>query len=206
MSRCRSVTRLLNSDTHLWTRTYGHAPMDTHLWTGLDRHDMPARDYPPFDVDAEAMRQELRGHGVETPDDRLFMLVNIADKYIAEGDPDLDAWDPRIMRDVRAMWPEATKAQRIGGVRRAGHRAQQRVGTPAGRGRPRRLRPGAGRAARHGGTHPMSRTGPMDCMRCGVEVEFLIDECFMPTGGSLAGMQPKLSVVKVPRLTCPACG
>lgn len=75
--------------------------------------DGPARDYPPFDVDAVSMRDELRTHGVDTPDDKLYQLVLIADKYIAQGDPDLDAWDPRIMRDVRAMWPEATKAERI---------------------------------------------------------------------------------------------
>ena len=71
--------------------------------------DGPAPDYPPFDVDAIAMRDELRTHGVDTPDDRLMSLVAMADRYISENDPDLDAWDPRIMRDVRTMWPDLDK-------------------------------------------------------------------------------------------------
>lgn len=75
--------------------------------------DGPAKDYPPFDVDAISMRDELRTHGVDTPDDKLNTLVLIADKYIAQDDPDLDAWDPRIMRDVRTMYPQATHAEVI---------------------------------------------------------------------------------------------
>jgi hypothetical protein len=68
--------------------------------------DGPHPDSPPFDVDAYAMRDELRTHGVDLPDDKLTALVDMADKYIAQDDMDLDAWDPRIMRDVRAMWPD----------------------------------------------------------------------------------------------------
>lgn len=75
--------------------------------------DGPALDSPPFDVDAVAMRDELRTHGVDTPDAKLGMLVSIADKYISQGDMDLDAWDPRIKRDVRTMYPEATKNEVI---------------------------------------------------------------------------------------------
>jgi hypothetical protein len=75
--------------------------------------DGPALDSPPFDVDAYSMRDELRTHGVDLPDDKLSDLVELADKYIAEGDPDLDAWDPRIMRDVRALWPDLDKGHVI---------------------------------------------------------------------------------------------
>jgi hypothetical protein len=71
--------------------------------------DGPAPDYPPFDVDAISMRDELRSHGVDTPDDHLVLLVSMADKYIAQNDPDLDAWDPRIMRDVRTTFPGLDK-------------------------------------------------------------------------------------------------
>jgi hypothetical protein len=75
--------------------------------------DGPAPDWPPFDVDAVAMREELRTHGVDLPDARLYQLVQVADKYIAQGDPDLDAWDPRIMRDVRTLWPDVPRKVQI---------------------------------------------------------------------------------------------
>jgi hypothetical protein len=75
--------------------------------------DGPALDYPPFDVDAVAMRDELRTHGVDLPDDRLYQLVVIADKYIAEDVPDLYAYDGRILRDVRAMWPKASRKTQL---------------------------------------------------------------------------------------------
>lgn len=71
--------------------------------------DGPAPDQPPFGVDAVAMRDELRTHGVDLPDSKLQALVDMADKYIGQDDPDLDAWDPRIMADVKAMWPELDK-------------------------------------------------------------------------------------------------
>jgi hypothetical protein len=79
--------------------------------------DGPAPDSPPFDVDAVAMREELRGHGVDLPDSRLNELVTMADKYIAEGDMDLDAWDPRITADVKKMFPDADRATRTSVVR-----------------------------------------------------------------------------------------
>jgi hypothetical protein len=75
--------------------------------------DGPGPDYPPFGVDALAMRDELRGHGVDLSDDKLYILVDTANKYIAEGDMDLDAWDPRIMADVRTLWPDLPKGQVI---------------------------------------------------------------------------------------------
>jgi hypothetical protein len=49
------------------------------------------------------MRGELRTHGVDLSDDKLYILVDTANKYIAEGDMDLDAWDPRIMADVKTL-------------------------------------------------------------------------------------------------------
>ena len=75
--------------------------------------DGPGPDSPPFGVDALAMRDELRTHGVDLPDDKLYILVDAANKYIAEGDMDLDAWDPRIMADVKTLWPDLSKAQVI---------------------------------------------------------------------------------------------
>jgi hypothetical protein len=75
--------------------------------------DGPAPDSPPFGVDALAMRGELRTHGVDLSDDKLYILVDTANKYIAEGDMDLDAWDPRIMADVKTLWPDLAKAQVI---------------------------------------------------------------------------------------------
>jgi hypothetical protein len=75
--------------------------------------DGPGPDSPPFGVDALAMRDELRGHGVDLADDKLYILVDAANKYIAEGDMDLDAWDPRIMADVKTLWPDLPKGQVI---------------------------------------------------------------------------------------------
>jgi hypothetical protein len=75
--------------------------------------DGPGPDSPPFGVDALAMRDELRTHGVDLSDDKLYILVDTANKYIAEGDMDLDAWDSRIMADVQTLWPELSKAQVI---------------------------------------------------------------------------------------------
>jgi hypothetical protein len=75
--------------------------------------DGPGPDSPPFGVDALAMREELRTHGVDLSDDKLYILVDTANKYIAEGDMDLDAWDPRIMADTKTLWPDLSKAQVI---------------------------------------------------------------------------------------------
>jgi hypothetical protein len=75
--------------------------------------DGPGPDYPPFGVDALAMRDELRTHGVDLSDDKLYILVETANKYIAEGDMDLDAWDPRIMADVQTLWPDLSRGHVI---------------------------------------------------------------------------------------------
>jgi hypothetical protein len=75
--------------------------------------DGPGPDSPPFGVDALAMRDELRTHGVDLSDDKLYILVDTANKYIAESDMDLDAWDPRIMADVKTLWPDLSKGQVI---------------------------------------------------------------------------------------------
>jgi hypothetical protein len=75
--------------------------------------DGPGPDSPPFGVDALAMRDELRTHGVDLSDDKLYILVDTANKYIAEGDMDLDAWDPRIMADVKTLWPDLARGQVI---------------------------------------------------------------------------------------------
>lgn len=79
--------------------------------------DGPGPDVPPFGVDALAMRDELRTHGVDLPDGDLYKLVDAANKYIAEDDPDLDAWDPRITADVKALWPDLSRELRIDVVR-----------------------------------------------------------------------------------------
>lgn len=75
--------------------------------------DGPGPDTPPFGVDALAMREELRGHGVDLKDGDLYKLVDAANKYIAEDDLDLDAWDPRIMKDVKSLWPNLDKGRVI---------------------------------------------------------------------------------------------
>jgi hypothetical protein len=50
-------------------------------------------------------------------------------------------------------------------------------------------------------------TRPMNCAGCTEQVEFLIDRVFIAQPlASLAGSQPKVSAVKLPRLTCPLCG
>jgi hypothetical protein len=79
--------------------------------------DGPALDSPPFDVDAYSMRDELRGHGVDLPDEKLGDLVKVANKYIAEDVPDLTAWDPRIAADVKKAFPKADRQTRIDVVR-----------------------------------------------------------------------------------------
>ena len=75
--------------------------------------DGPGPDSPPFGVDALAMRDELRTQGVDLSDDKLYILVDTANKYITEGDMDLDAWDSRIMADVKTLWPDLSKPQVI---------------------------------------------------------------------------------------------
>ena len=47
------------------------------------------------------------------PTTSSYILVDTANKYIAEGDMDLDAWDPRIMAEVKTLWPDLSTAQVI---------------------------------------------------------------------------------------------
>ena len=72
--------------------------------------DGPAPDSPPYDVDVVSVRDEFRTHGVDTPNEKLPLMLAMINRHIARGDPDLDAWDVQIAHDVRELYPDLRRA------------------------------------------------------------------------------------------------
>lgn len=68
--------------------------------------DGPSPDEGPFSIDRQAMRAEFETHGVTTSDAQLAQVVVATNAKIAQGDPDLDVWDPEIKKAVVAIWPD----------------------------------------------------------------------------------------------------
>lgn len=75
--------------------------------------DGPAPDMPPYGIDAKALLDEIRSHGVRVDDGMAAKLVEIGNENVARGDPDLNAWDEQIMTEVKATFPYFTKQNRI---------------------------------------------------------------------------------------------
>lgn len=79
--------------------------------------DGPAPDQPPFGVDAQALLDEVRSHGVPLADTDSQKLVDVGDRAISRGQPDLTADDVAIGQDLKNNFPgwsdqQYTDAQR----------------------------------------------------------------------------------------------
>ena len=73
--------------------------------------DGPAPDQPPFGVDAQALLSEVRSHSVPLADTDSQRLVDVGDRAIARGQPDLSADDVAIDQDLRHSFPGWTDRQ-----------------------------------------------------------------------------------------------
>ena len=67
--------------------------------------DGPAPDQGPFGVDAQSLLDEVRSHSVPLADTDAQRLVDIGDRAIARGQPDLSAEDVAIDQDLRYNFP-----------------------------------------------------------------------------------------------------
>ena len=82
----------------------------------LAPNDDPAAD-SAFGIEAQALLDELRSHDVPFTDADANILVDIGDRNVARGVPDLDADDPEITDQVARAFPQYTVEQRTDVVR-----------------------------------------------------------------------------------------
>ena len=73
--------------------------------------DGPAPDQPPFGVDARSLLTEVRSHSVPLADADSQKLVDVGDRAISRGQPDLSADDVAIGQDLRNGFPGWTDQQ-----------------------------------------------------------------------------------------------
>ena len=73
--------------------------------------DDPAAD-SAFGVEAQKLLDELRSHDVPFTDADANILVDIGDRNVARGLPDLQADDPEIAGQVGAAFPQYSAQQR----------------------------------------------------------------------------------------------
>lgn len=78
--------------------------------------DDPAAD-SAFGVEAQKLLDELRSHDVPFTDADANILVDIGDRNIARGVPDLTADDPEIAGQIATAFPQYTDQQRADVVR-----------------------------------------------------------------------------------------
>ena len=71
--------------------------------------DGPDIDALPYGVDVVALAAEFRTHGVDTPPDKLPLLLAMTNRHIARDDDDLDAWDREITDDTHELYPDLRK-------------------------------------------------------------------------------------------------
>jgi hypothetical protein len=76
----------------------------------------PAAD-SAYGVEAQKLLDELRSHNVPYTDADANILVDIGDKNVARGIPDLQANDPEITDQVARAFPQFTEQQRADSVR-----------------------------------------------------------------------------------------
>ena len=79
------------------------APQDAK--NGVLPPDGPAPDQGPFGVDAQSLLDEIRSHSVPLADADAQRLVDVGDRAIARGQPDLSAEDVAIDQDLRYNFP-----------------------------------------------------------------------------------------------------
>jgi hypothetical protein len=82
----------------------------------LAPNDDPAAD-SAFGIEAQKLLDELRSHNVPFTDADANVLVDIGDKNVARGVPDLTADDPEITDQVTRTFPQYTDQQRADVVR-----------------------------------------------------------------------------------------
>jgi hypothetical protein len=82
----------------------------------LAPNDDPAAD-SAYGVEAQKLLDELRGHNVPFTDADANVLVDIGDKNVARGIPDLAANDPEISNQIAVTFPQYTEQQRTDVVR-----------------------------------------------------------------------------------------
>ena len=82
----------------------------------LAPNDDPAAD-SAFGIEAQKLLDELRSHNVPFTDADANILVDIGDRNVARGVPDLSADDPEITDQVAKAFPQYTDQQRADVVR-----------------------------------------------------------------------------------------
>ena len=82
----------------------------------LAPNDDPAAD-SAFGIEAQKLLDELRSHDVPFTDADANILVDIGDRNVARGVPDLNADDPVIADQVAKAFPQYTDQQRADVVR-----------------------------------------------------------------------------------------
>lgn len=82
----------------------------------LAPNDDPAAD-SAFGIEAQKLLDELRSHDVPFTDADANILVDIGDRNVARGVPDLAADDPVILHEVTRAFPQYTDQQRADVVR-----------------------------------------------------------------------------------------
>ena len=68
-------------------------------------------------IEAQKLLDELRSHDVPFTDADANVLVDIGDKNVARGQPDLEADDPVVSEQVAAAFPQFSPQQRADSVR-----------------------------------------------------------------------------------------
>lgn len=86
----------------------------------------PAAD-SAFGIEAQKLLDELRSHNVPFTDADANILVDIGDKNVARGLPDLTADDPVIAGQVAAAFPQYTEQQRADVVRCVAEYVEQTI-------------------------------------------------------------------------------
>lgn len=82
----------------------------------LAPNDDPAAD-SAFGIEAQKLLDELRSHSVPFTDADANILVDIGDRNVARGEPDLAADDPAIADQVLRAFPQYSDQQRADTVR-----------------------------------------------------------------------------------------
>ncbi len=67
--------------------------------------DGPAPDVGPFGIDGQALLEEVASHQVPLQQADQQKLIDIGNRAVARDEPDLQADDPQIGRDLQAAFP-----------------------------------------------------------------------------------------------------
>jgi hypothetical protein len=97
----------------------------------LAPNDDPAAD-SAFGIEAQKLLDELRSHNVPFTDADANILVDIGDRNVARGVPDLSADDPEITDQVAKAFPQYTDQQRADVVRCLAEYVEQTIAANRG--------------------------------------------------------------------------